>query len=1369
MKKIALHLFLLLLVLSMLGAASASTVASGSCGDSVFWELDSSGVLTISGTGKMSDYSSYGTNVVPWKDNKASIKSVVIENGVTAVGEYAFDDCPNLTAVTMADSVEYLYDYAFRNCAALKSVSFSDSLRWICEACFMDCTALADVVLPEELSDIGDDAFANCKSLSEIVLPDSVNEISSGVFEGSGIRKVSISARLKSVGYKAFADCTKLTEITFRGNSAEGLQGFGFDDNIFKNVTATAYYPLSNNTWVPDCFQDYGGSIKWVGYGAFDFGKLAPSGTCGKGLKWKITADGELVISGVGDMEDYTVLDDPYNYPPWYEYSAGIKRITVENGVTSIGDGAFFFMINMTEIDLPTSIIRFGEDVFYYCTSLKRFYVPAGVGVVPKGLLANCTKLESVTIAQGITAIGTGAFAGCESLKTIDIPSSVTSIGALAFEFCESFTEITIPDSVTSIDDGCFSWCSNLKTVKLSNRLGAIPRQAFFVCPSLEKLIIPVSVTQIGEEAFGYYTPWDDGPTLTVEFDGNPPEFHENAFSYSLVALRYPVTDTAWSALASKKSDFGASKITYSSYFPQSSILDCELTLTPASFFYDGTAKKPAVKLTLHGRTLVQGTDYTVEFSNNVNAGSASVRIIGKDSFSDTMRSNFTIAPADPILTFAEKSVTKVEGAQAFTNQLTKTTDGTITYSSANPGVATVDQSTGKVSVVGSGTTIIKATASAGKNYKLGYASYTLIVEKKQAIRDFTVSDLSFSFSNSRSGLGLSSNYYTPLSAFERFLPVAKAREYWTKYGRWGGYCYGFAAASGMFSVDGSALDLSWFGKTRIRDLKPTTYSSKLGMDVGEVLEVAWVSQLASGAGWAEEYTRNDLDGLVELLKKTPYTGEPVLIGINSSRGDGHAILGYKYEKINNSRARIYICDNNYPLKERYITLGIDASGRHTSWLYDKGSSSKNYGTNYGGHIDYTPFSVYNALWDSRGLGTSNDISVVWIDPWGERSTYSFELRDYAGNLLAKVDKGKFISYSPSVYEQNLLSAGIYTEDTVLCMPADTYTIVNTDGGSLDITMAHNLQSASVVTDASSVTISVVDDEAINMVSVDADADESYQVTLSSALDCAEGMEELKFSGFGSSAPVRLGMSGSDLYMANCTGVTLWINDVMYASAAEEFQRNIEKHTIELEYSACGYDGSAKEPGVTVYNGGYNLERGKDFVVVYSDNVQIGTASATVYGIGSYTGTVTLTFRIMAANGTACAQGHFWNAGELIGDENDPENGVMHCTCMVCGATEDRPFRGYDFELGEVFDEYVEVKLINNLPYTISGECCLVAYDANGSIIGFTTELVELHRDNYRLMTLDFKTGKRAASVKAFVIEPTSFAPLCPAWTSVLK
>ena len=188
-------------------AYAAETANSGTCGDNVTWRLSDDGVLTISGTGAMQDYESYGSATAPWYIGRSRIKSVVIESGVTGIGDYAFYDCSALTSVTIPGSVTSIGEYAFSRCEALTSMTIPGSVTSIGNFAFSSCDALTSVTIPDGVTSIGTDAFSSCDALTS----------------------VTISVSVTKIGAYAFSSCEALTDIYYGGYGVDWLAAIGFN------------------------------------------------------------------------------------------------------------------------------------------------------------------------------------------------------------------------------------------------------------------------------------------------------------------------------------------------------------------------------------------------------------------------------------------------------------------------------------------------------------------------------------------------------------------------------------------------------------------------------------------------------------------------------------------------------------------------------------------------------------------------------------------------------------------------------------------------------------------------------------------------------------------------------------------------------------------------------------------------------------------------------------------------------------------------------------------------------------------------------------------------------------------------------------
>ena len=159
-------LALILCAFLMPNISQAAEVASGSCGESVTWALDDTGILTVSGSGAMADYASPSAS--PWYSQRESIKTIIVEDGVTSIGFYAFYYCSSLTNLTIPDSVTSIGDWAFYYCSSLTNLTIPDSVTSIGDAAFYNCISLTNLTIPESVTSIGDFAFYYCDALSDV-------------------------------------------------------------------------------------------------------------------------------------------------------------------------------------------------------------------------------------------------------------------------------------------------------------------------------------------------------------------------------------------------------------------------------------------------------------------------------------------------------------------------------------------------------------------------------------------------------------------------------------------------------------------------------------------------------------------------------------------------------------------------------------------------------------------------------------------------------------------------------------------------------------------------------------------------------------------------------------------------------------------------------------------------------------------------------------------------------------------------------------------------------------------------------------------------------------------------------------------------
>ena len=239
--------------------------SSGSCGTNVTWSfVSSTGTLTISGTGKMTDWSS--TSDCPFA-NQTAIKKVVIKSGVTSIGRDAFYKCTSLTSVTIPDSVTSIGDYAFSDCTGLTSITIPDCVTSIGNYAFYKCTGLTSVTIPDCVTSIGNYAFYNCTGLTSVTIGNSVRSVNSFAFACcTGLTSVTIGNSVTSIDSYAFSGCTDLPCVTIPNgvylisdgafsstglisvtipNSVTSIYRYAFDCPKLKNI----YFTGTESEW----------------------------------------------------------------------------------------------------------------------------------------------------------------------------------------------------------------------------------------------------------------------------------------------------------------------------------------------------------------------------------------------------------------------------------------------------------------------------------------------------------------------------------------------------------------------------------------------------------------------------------------------------------------------------------------------------------------------------------------------------------------------------------------------------------------------------------------------------------------------------------------------------------------------------------------------------------------------------------------------------------------------------------------------------------------------------------------------------------------------------------------------------------------
>ena len=435
----------------------------GSCGENASYNLDTENcVLTISGTGAMSDYDEYN-NKAPWYLYRDYVKKLVVKDGITSIGKYSLYNCEYLVDMQLPDSVNTVGENAFSNCTSLEKIEIPSSVKSICSECFSNCKSLKTVTIEEGCESIENYAFYKCTALEKIEIPSSVKSIGYGCFSDcKSLKTVIIEEGCESIENYAFENCTALEKIEIP------LSVHSIGRSVISNENDVTIY-AKTGSYAKE-FADRKG-IKFSSTGVENY-----QGSCGENASYNLdTENCVLTISGTGAMSDY---DEYNNKAPWYLYRDYVKKLVVKDGITSIGKYSLYNCEYLVDMQLPDSLKAIGSYAFNYCECLEGLTLPDSVNTVGEHAFSNCKSLKEITLPKSLTSLKPGTFYGCTSLEKIEIPSSVKSIG-----------------------NACFSNCKSLKTVIIEEGCESIENYAFY-CTALENIIIPVSVHSIGDSAF---------------------------------------------------------------------------------------------------------------------------------------------------------------------------------------------------------------------------------------------------------------------------------------------------------------------------------------------------------------------------------------------------------------------------------------------------------------------------------------------------------------------------------------------------------------------------------------------------------------------------------------------------------------------------------------------------------------------------------------------------------------------------------------------------------------------------------------------------------------------------------------------------
>ncbi len=550
MKKIissALCIITCFLIFTLCTPVTFAASYNGACGDGITWSLNTSdGVLTISGSGSMNNYSISSTP--GWDRYQSYIKSVVFARGVKSVGDYTFCNGGNgykykkLKAVDLGN-VNTIGKYAFRGCGFIDTITNAGNVTVINDYAFLSCSSLTTFPF-SAVETINNCSFSGCSGLTTLNLPSSLKTIGSAAFEKcSSVSAVTLPGSVTSIGDIAFSECTGITSVIFNSANVAAagsgiFEGSGVKDgatltisdsvtvipadmfSFFANLTAVQgganITTISDNAFAHTGLISFriGPKVVTVKDSAFaDTTSLASFTVDSYNANYSVSSSGILMNKAGNKIVRYPCAktDTSYTVPSNVTTVAAgafrecmyLKNFTAGSSVSAIPDYCFINSPMLTTVSLASSVKTIGSHAFADCKSLNTISMN-GVSTVNQYAFAQCDALPSFTTSSNLKSIGDYAYYGCDGIISLTIASGTTSIGTYSFCQCDNLRELSIASTVTNIPDGAFSSCTSLSSLSLPGGLKTVGKYAFAECTALMSVTVPSSVTSIGQFAFGY-------------------------------------------------------------------------------------------------------------------------------------------------------------------------------------------------------------------------------------------------------------------------------------------------------------------------------------------------------------------------------------------------------------------------------------------------------------------------------------------------------------------------------------------------------------------------------------------------------------------------------------------------------------------------------------------------------------------------------------------------------------------------------------------------------------------------------------------------------------------------------------------------
>ena len=1141
------------------------SIAQGTLAGGLRWNLTKAGTLTISGKGAMPDFASTGEQ--PWNDKSSQIRKIILENGVTNIGSCAFWNCGVLSAeipssvtaignsafrgssiisVTIPSNVKTLGDSVFQDCQNLSSVTISEGLETISQNAFRACSSLSSIVLPASIGEVGagaffqcqklirvaftpgskqvklgDNIFTQCYYLSSVTLPKSINQISEGMFQNClMLATLEIPQGAESIGSSAFSSCSSLTSIIIP-NSVTTIGIAAFSASALRDI----YFTGTQAQW--NSVRKLGDTIAAVSKMTIHYNYVPEKTDISKATvtleKTSYTYDGNAKTPAVTVNLDGKTLIPNTDYSVSYNNNTAVGTANVSISGMGNYSGNVTAHFTITKADISKAAVSLEKTSYTYDGSAKTPAVT--VNLNGKTLVRNTDYTVSY---NNNTAVGTanviitgmGNYSGNVTahftITKADISKAAVALENTSYTYDGSAktpavtvnlngkTLVRNTDYTVSYNNNTAVGTANVSISGMGNYTGRATANF-----TITKADISKAAVSLEETSYTY-----DGsaktPAVTVTLNGKTLALNTDySVSYNN-NIEVGTANVIISGMGNYTSRVTAHfTITKAVEVVKADISKATVTLEETSYTYDGSAKTPAVTVTLDGKTLVLNTDYSVSYNNNIEVGTADVSISGMGNYTGSATAHFTITKAD----ISKAAVTLEKSSYTY--------DGSA--------------KTPAVTVSLNGKTLLLNT-----DYSVSYNNNTAA----------GTANVSISGMGNYSGSVTTNFTITKADISEAAVTLEET----------------------SFTYDGSAktpaVTVTLDGKTLLLNTDySVSYNNNIEVGTADV-SISGMGNYSGSVTTNFTITKADISEAAVTLEKSSYTydGSAKTPAVTVSLNDKTLLLNTDYSVSYDKNTEVGTADA--------IISGMG---------------------NYTGNTTAT-FTITKA--DISKAAVTLEKSSYTYD--GSAKTPSVTVSLNGKTLLLNTDYSVSYDKNTEVGTADAIISGMgnYTGNTTA-----TFTITKADISKAAVT----LEKTSFTYDGKAKTPAVT----VNLNGKTLVLNTDYSVSYNNNIEV--GTADAIISGMGN-------------YTGSATA------HFTITKAAEVVKTDISKATVTLEKTSFTYDGKAKTPAVTVTLNGKTLVLNTDYSVSYNKNTAVGTANVIISGMGNYTGSATAHFKITKAS-----------------------------------------------------------------------------------------------------------------------------------------